>query len=258
MKSEALARGLAKMKHGFRKHGPEIYTGAGIIFGIGALVMGVIGTIKATKKVEEVKEEVQEDKLPVKEVVKHTWPYYIPAIALEAASITCMVGSNSASRKAIGALSTAYSLSESAFKRYKEKVVESLGEKKEAEIHDAVLDDVVKGNPPKTTNIIETVHGTTLCFDSITGQYFTSSIPYIKEVINTINHRMLTNGDDYATFNEWAYELGIEESWIGEQLGWNVNRQLMDVYFSAKVTQDGQPCVVLDYAVPPIYHYMDL
>ena len=256
MKSEKLAKSLAKFRHGFMKHSPEIYTGAGIACGIGALVVGIVGAIRATKKVDEIKEEQEVEKLPAKEVIKHTWPYFIPAVGLEIASASFMLGANSVSRKTIGALSTAYSLSEGAYRRYKEKVVETLGEKKEKEIHEAVLDEAVKDKPPKKEYIIETTHGDVLFFDVVTGQYFTSCIQYVKEVINNLNRRMLC--EDYVSHNELAYELGEEESISGEKLGWNIKKGLIDVYFSAKVMQDGRPCVVLEYSVPPMYHYMDM
>lgn len=256
MKSNKWTQGLAKIRHGFVKHSPEIYTGAGIACGLGALVVGIVGAIKATKKVEKIKEEAGVEKLPVKEVAKHTWPYFIPAIGLEIASASFMLGSNSVSRKTIGALSTAYSLSEGAYRQYKEKIVETLGEKKEKEIHEAVLDDAIKKKPPKSEYIIETTHGDVLFFDVVTGQYFTSCIPYVKETINALNHRMLC--EDYVSHNELAYELGLEESISGEKLGWNIKKGLIEVYFSAKVMPDGRPCVVLEYSLPPMYHYADM
>ena len=244
---------LERLKHNFLKRQPEIYTGAGIVFGVAALVLGVVGTVKACKRVEEVKKEQETDKLPVKEVAKHTWAYYIPALVAEGVSITFMIGSNKASKHAIAALSTAYSLSETAFKRYKDQVVQSFGEKKEKEVREKVNDNIIEKRPPQKEIIIETDHGDTLFFDVVSGQYFTSNIEVIKQIINELNRRMLL--ENYISLNEFYRELGIEEADCGEWLGWNIEKGYINVYFDAKLTKNGQPCAVLNYSVPPIYNY---
>lgn len=52
--------------------------------------------------------------------------------------MTCLIGASSVNLRRNAALATAYTLSESALKEYREKVVETIGEKKEQAVQDAV------------------------------------------------------------------------------------------------------------------------
>ena len=64
--------------------------------------------------------------------------------------------------------------------------------------------------------------------------------------------------DMYVSLNELYYELGLEGTKLGEQMGWNVDRGLIDLKFSATFSADDRPCIVLDYRVPPMYDYQNM
>lgn len=253
MDSRVFVKALTKLKHGFVKNKSSILTGASIIFGMGAVGTAVFGTIKAVRKVDEVKEEKGVEKLEPKDLVKTVLPCYIPTAGLELASIACLIGSAKAHKDSIAALSTAYSLSESAFKAYKEKVTETIGEKKEEAIREKISEDKIVNHPPAKQLIINTGDGDTLFYDSVSGRYFTSNIEHIKKSVNDLNRRMID--EIYISLNELYYELKLEEVDCGNMLGWNIDRGYISIHFSAKLTQDQKPCVVLEYSVPPLYNY---
>ncbi len=64
-----------------------------------------------------------------KDIIKTAWPCYIPA-AVGAISVFCLIGASSTNLRRNAALATAYTLSESTLKEYQEKVVETIGEKR--------------------------------------------------------------------------------------------------------------------------------
>ena len=62
----------------------------------------------------------------------------------------------------------------------------------------------------------------------------------------------------YISLNELYYELGLRCTEQGNELGFNINDGLIDIDFSAILSDDERPCVVLSYRVAPRYGYGDL
>lgn len=242
------------LKDTFKKRTPEILTGIGIAGMITTTILAVKATPKAVMLLNERKEELETEKLPVTDVIKTTWKCYIPSAITCGASIACLIGASSVNFKRNAALATAYKLSETALAEYRDAVVETIGEKKERDIRDKVAEKRVKKNPVTKSDVIVTGNGTTLCLDSISGRYFQSSMQKIESAKNKINERMLC--DNYVSLNDLYDELGMECTKIGEDLGWNIfGDGLLDISFSSQLTDDGTPCLVMDYSVEPRHNY---
>lgn len=237
------------------KHSPEILTGLGITGMITTTIMAVKATPKALDIINDMEYEKGDILTPV-EKVKATWKCYIPSAITGTLSITCLIGASSVSSKRNAVLATAYKLSESALKEYQEKVVETIGEKKEEKIRDAIAKDVIEHNPVKNNEVIITDNGDTLCYDAISGRYFKSNIDKINKIVNELNRTML--GDMYVSLNDFYYELGLKGTDLGDQLGWNINRGFIDLRFSTQLSEDDTPCLVIDYSVPPRYDFQSL
>ena len=247
---------IKTIRSGLAKHSPAILTALGITGMIGTTVLAVKATPKALDLIENKKEELDKDKLTVVETVKATWKCYAPAAVTCVTSAACLIGASSVHTKRNAALATAYKLSESALIEYRDKVVETIGEKKEQSVRDAIAKDHVEKNPVTNNEVIITDRGYTLCYDELSGRYFYSDIEKIKKAANELNRQMLN--DMYVSVNELYYELGLEGTKLGEQMGWNVDRGLIDLKFSATVSADDRPCIVLDYRVPPMYDYQNM
>ena len=235
------------------KHSPEILTGIGIAGMITTTILAVKATPKALTLVEDKKKELElypADKLTTIETVKATLKCYIPAAVTGITAITCLIGANSVSSRRNATLATACNLSATALTEYKEKVIETIGEKKERTIRDKVAEERVKNEPVNPSAIIVSGNGNTRCFDTITKRRFISDIEAIKKIVNELNRRMI-NGDDYVSLNDFYYELGLDGSSIGDELGWNVSDGLIELDFSAQLDKDGVPCIVIDYTVTP-------
>lgn len=244
------------IRSGLSKHSPEILTGLGIAGMITTTVLAVKATPKALKLIEEKKEELHTDELTVVETVKATWKSYIPAAVSGVVSVGCLIGANSVNAKRNAALATAYQLSSTALADYKEKMIEAVGEKKEKAVRDKIAQDKVDKDPVESSNVIITGTGKTLCYDPQFGQYFESTIDDIKRAVTELNYRMIDQGEEYVSLNDFYDELGVDRIDVGEQLGWNIGRDgKVVVHTSATIAKNNTPCVVIHYEVAPKYDY---
>lgn len=235
------------------KHSPEILTGIGVTGMITTTVLAVKATPKAIMLIESRKDELETEKLTVVETVKAAWKPYVPAAALCLASATCIVGASAVNYKRNAALATAYAISESTLVRYRDKVIETLGEKKEKEVREKVAQDEVNNNPVSNSQVIITAKGDTLCRDAISGRYFKSDIDKIKKVVNELN-RQLTY-QHYVSLNDLYYELGLDGVKTGSLMGWNLDDGLIELDFNACLAEDDEPCLVIDYTIAPKYDF---
>lgn len=236
------------------QHSPEILTGIGVAGMITTTFLAVKATPKALILIREAEFEKDRD-LSSTEKIRACWRPYIPAIITGTVSTTCLIGASSVSLRRNAALATAYTLSETALKEYRAKVVETIGEKKESAVRDAIAKDKIEQNPVTTKEVIFTEKGGTLCYDVISGRYFKSDIEQLRRVANELNRRMID--EMYISVNDMYYELGLPliSSSIGDDIGWNVDRGLIEFNFSSQLADDGTPCLVVDYSVVPRYNY---
>lgn len=235
------------------KRSPEILTGLGIAFGISTTITAIKATPKALMVIEERKLDLDTDKLGVVETVKVVWPYYVLPTVTGAMSIFCLIGANSVNAKRNAALATAYTLSEAALTEYKDKVVQTIGEKKEKTVRDAIAKDKVEKNPVSEKQVIMIGNGTSLCLDPLSGRYFETDINVLKKEINELNETLLF--DSYVSLNDFYEKIGLESTKMGDILGWNISQGLIEMDYSTQTTDDGRPCLVLDFVNPPTYDY---
>lgn len=236
-----------------KKNAPEILTGLGITGMITTTVLAVKATPKALMLIEEKKLDLDKEELTPVEVVRTVWPCYISPLILGCMSIGFLVGANSVHTRRNAAIATAYALSETALKDYRDKVVETLGEKKDRTVRDAIAKDKIEQNPVSKNEIIITDKGDTLCYEPLSGRYFKSDIDKIKKAINEINRRLLF--DNYISLNDFYDAIGLSETKMGDDLGWNVQQSLLEVDFSSQLADDGTPCLVIDFEKAPTYDY---
>jgi len=235
------------------KRSPEILTGIGIAGMITTTVMAVKATPKALVLIEERYRDESDERPRWKTYIKGAWTCYIPSAVVGTLSIFCLIGASSVNVRRNAALATAYTLSESALKEYQEKVIETIGEKKEESVRDAVAKDRVDRNPVSSREVIITERGNTLCYDVISGRYFKSDMDKLKKIENELNRRL--RDEMYISLNEFYYEIGINPISIGYDLGWNIDHGYIELTFSSQLADEGTPCLVIDYRVAPRYEY---
>lgn len=236
-----------------KKHSPEILTGIGIAGMITTTVMAVRATPKAMRLIEDRYREEPDERPRWITYIKGAWTCYIPAAVTGCISVFCLIGASSVNVRRNAALATAYTLSESALKEYQEKVIETIGEKKEQSVKDAIAKDRIDRDPVTSREIIITERGNTLCYDAISGRYFKSDIDKLKKAENELNCQM--RDEMYISLNEFYYEIGLNPTSIGDDLGWNIDHGYIDLQFSSQLADEGTPCLVIDYQIAPRYEY---
>ena len=244
---------INNFKTSVSKHSPEILTGIGIAGMITTTVLAVKATPKALYLIEDRKDELETNKLSVLETVKTVWKPYIPAVVSGTFSIACIVGASSVNAKRNAALATAYKLSEEAFTVYKQKVVETIGEKKENAVREKVDQERIDKNPVSDNQVFITEKGNTLFYDGVSGRYFKSDIESIKKAINVVNREM--NYSNYVSLSEFYDEIGLAHTNVSDYLGWNLDDGLIDIHFGTRIADNDEPCIVLDYHIVPRYDF---
>lgn len=231
---------------------PHILTSMAVAGVITTPILAVGVTPKVMRIIQN-EEEYLGRPLTKPEIFKLVWKYYVPATGVGISSIGCIIGANSINTKRNAALAGLYSLTETAFKEYQAKIVETIGQNKELKVRDEIARDQLSDNPTAGNGIIITGNGDVLCYDSTTGQYFRSDIEKIRQVVNEINYRL--RSENWLSLNEFYFELGLKTTTIGEEVGFNINSGILEVNYSSQLADNGQPCLVLTYKVYPRYDY---
>ena len=241
---------------------PTILTVMGVTGLVGTVVLAVKATPEAMRRIED------EDALrgsddpmyyaqkisPMSKLdhVKAGWKPYIPAALSGAVSIACILGANSVHNKRNAAVIGLYTLSESAYKEYREKVASTIGDKKEREVRSEIVKDHILENPARNTEIFVTGTGDQLCYDDLTGRYFMSSAEKIRKAQNDVNATCIN--DMYASQNDFYRLIGLPPVALGEEVGWRPD-VMMDISFDSHLDADNKPCLALVYRVAPIRGY---
>lgn len=237
----------------WKENKASILFGAGISASIISVIEAINQTPKALQNIEAAKKKQKVEKLTAWETVKATWKNYAPVFAAELIAVTCLSASDIAHERTRAALFDAYTLSEAAFRSYSNKVIETLGEKKEQQVRDAIAEDEMKSHPVNNAEVIITGIGNTLCFDKMSGRYFTSDIESLRRVQNDLNAELNTSIDGRVSENEYYYAIGLEDLPNGDDRGWNLEiTGLLDFAFSSKLAENGEPCLVIQQRTRPV------
>lgn len=142
---KGLVDGIGKT---LRRRAPEVLTGVGIAGMMTTTVLAVKATPEAIRRIEARKKAEHHQKLTAVQTVQTAWKCYIPAGVTGVVSVTCLIGASVTNGRRNAALATAASLAETSLREYRSKVVETIGEKKEEAILDAVDRERMEKNPP--------------------------------------------------------------------------------------------------------------
>lgn len=245
----SLKRTLNVVGDGLKRNSPTILTALGVV-GLGAsLVMTVKSTLHAKELIEDA-EFKKGSVLTKEEVVKTAWKAYIPPVITATITGAAIIGINSTHKKRYTALAGLYTMSETALKDYQDQVLSEIGPKKAEKIKGDIIQNKLDDNPLSNNEIIKTGHGSTLCYDVLSGRYFESDIEFLKEARNSFNHKLITGSPLWLSVNDFYAEINLSPIWLGQQYGWSPD-DLMELYEDSKLADNGDPCYVLDFSVRP-------
>jgi hypothetical protein len=224
MNLSRVQQGVKNLGGVISRNSPAILTGLGCA---GVLTTAIL-TGRATLRASEIlKMEAPDEQLPATEIVKLTWKVFIPPVLVGASSIACIIGANTINTHRNAALAALYSLSETAFREYKEKVVEEIGRNKELKVRDSIAQDRVTTNPVGDRTIIFTGNGEVLCYDALCDRYFKSSAEKIRQQVLELNEDL--RNDMWLDLNDLYYAIGLPSTKLGNQVGFDMDKGYIQV-----------------------------
>lgn len=186
-----------------------------------------------------------------REIFDLTWQYYLPPVLMGVATISCVVGAQAVNARRQAALIGAYTVAERAFNEYKEKVIETVGDKKEQGIREEIAKDRIEASKEDSKQIV--ISGANvLCYDVISGRYFQSDIETLRRAMNDINEQCINS--EYASLNEFYSKVGLPQLPMGETMGWNTTNML-ELKFSYIPSEDGRPTLAVEFREQPKMEY---
>ena len=255
------------------KHAPTILVTIGCITEVLAVVTGAEAGKKASdilaeerkKRYEEDIEDadkelglIEPDDIPISfaDKVKLTWMCWVPPIMVSAAGITAIILAHRSHLDRHFAMVAAYEGLRTTYSEYRHQVVERIGDKKEAEIRGEVAQKMVDRQPPTDKEVLMVTDGEVLCLDSTSGRYFKCSIEKIRRIENELNKRLMT--EMWIPLNDLYYELGLQSTTTGRELGWNINRDgFIHFDYDSALDPNNNPCLVLGLLVEPREDYSE-
>lgn len=246
----------------FKKNGPDLCIGFGIVSMFAGTVSAAMATPKALKDIEKYKERrLKEDEnykfKPLDVFKAGAWKHYIATFALSVGGAISICQGVRGKNERYAELLTLYSMSEDTLKEYQQKVIEKFGEKKEAEIHEEMAQEKVNDTQLVYNDVIITRYGDSLFLDPISNKYFTYDIEKIRAAVNRLNQRLMV--EMYISINDLYDELNLKCIDDIADVGWNIEQGLINIQFRYVAGPDDRPCAVLDYSMnKPRHDYTSL
>lgn len=231
----------------------------GTILAIGAsvgVVLTAIETGKASIKAEKLIEmNSAEPAYTTKEKVKDCWKFYLPAAALGAGTIACILGSNALNKKQIASLTAGYMALGKAYQEYRREVAEHVGAEHEKEIYKDAR-SVLK---EPTSNMVE---DKLLCYEPISKRYFRATEAALLEAFYSLNRDFALNG--YASMNDLYNYLGLDyipegdlKGWCADYLAADWEYFWIDFSYLKQKTDDGLEVYYVEAYQEPIDDYLN-
>ena len=183
-------------------------------------------------------------------VIKLYVRIYAPPTIAVLATGACIVGAHSISVKRESSLLLAYEGTRSMYDRYRASVQDRLGPEEKQ-----IAEKAASKAQPVPRETIVYGEGDCLFYDAYRGRYFKSTVNKIDRVVNELNYTLLR--EMCVSLNEFYAGIGLEGISLGDQLGWNEQRQI-EVHYGSRVTEEGRACIVLDFVIEPTERWYKL
>lgn len=270
-KNQAIQKMLHKSGLYVRKYSPVALS---CVASVGVVVTAVVA-VKATPKAVmliQADSRKNHDGDPYaatkKEAVVAAWKCYIPAVAIGASTIACIMGANALNRHQQAALTSAYALVQNSYKEYKDKLKELYGE----EAHNAIMDSIVKeqckdisitskgGWYNSTLDFGEGMEPevTRTFYDAFSQRYFESTIEKVIQAEYHLNRNFMLAGT--IPLNDFYEFLGLENTELGDTVGWSsVNGDIYWIDFNHHrlTLDDGMEIYVIEMVFEPTPDWME-
>lgn len=248
-----------------KQNSPALLTAAAVAGVATTVFLSVRATFKAADRIWEsefqavqvadVVELRSRNELTPVEKFKLIAPLYVPAAAVGGVTVMAIIMANTISSRRTAALMSVYTLTETAFREYQDKVIETAGERKEKAIVDAIAQDHIDADPPTKKDMV-LIDNNVLVRDDWSQRYFHSTIEKIRSVQNDLNEALIS-GDGFVSLNDFYMGLSLAPSVGGELVGWSAENKVNISYSTgfAGDDQEGVPCLVIGFRAKPMQDY---
>lgn len=239
------------------QNAPAILTGMGVAGVLSTAYLaekaGRKGALRVQKAWEEGEyDDIQDTRLAyVTKTLQLQWKYFIPVALSSAATIGFIISAQTVNHRRQAALMSALTLSETAYREYREKVITQMGKTADRKVTEEVAQDQVDSHKG---DVIVLGKGNHLCYESVTGRMFRSDIETIRKAENEINRHI--NNEMYASLNDFNRLIGLPVTDIGDTIGWNTDKHL-DLQFTSRLVDD-EPVIHIGYWNMPSVTYQQL
>ncbi len=251
---DTICRGLFKVGRNLKRNSPTILTCISAVGFIGTVVMAVRATPKAVKLIEAdscKNHEGDSNAYTKKEAVCSAWKCYLPATAAGVATIACMFGANALNKRQQASIASAYALLDQAYKEYRGKATELLGEDGDKHIREEIAKDkCVKKQPPED--------GYMMFCDEYRGECFERTMTQVIQAEYHFNRNFALRGE--ASLNEFYKFLDLEPIVGGDEIGWDIafgeefyGYSWIDFEHEKFTMEDGMECCLINYPFPPTH-----
>jgi len=231
---------------------PTILTTLSVTGTLATAYLSGKATLKANKILNDAQNErdpFEDDyKMDLREKVALVWKEFVPAAGVAVVTIACMVAANRIGARRVAALATAYTIAEKAAVTYKDKVVETIGKKKEEAVRTAIAQDEIDRHPISRETVFVEGGGGDLFRDGWSGRYFNSTVARLEKAANQINSTL--NSDFSATLSDFYDQVGLDRTDESDMVGWNSDCPL-ELEFTWASTPDERPCGVVRFRKVP-------
>lgn len=268
----SIARKVAAQSFLAKQNSPRILFVGGVVGMVGSTVLAC----RATLKLEEVLDDVEQQKRQAQSVKGHVdspnyngeatysdnelrkdltiinlrgvgtiAKLYAPSILLGAASIAALTKSHNLLQDRNLAITAAYATLDGAFRKYRERVVERYGEEADREmVYESETVDLIDEETGKIVTINRAIDapGSAYArfFDQFSSRNFSQdpdvNLVFLHSVQNQVNDRLMTRG--HVFLNEVYDALGLEHTKAGAVTGWRWNKDSGDNYIDFGIWND--------------------
>jgi hypothetical protein len=228
---------------------PALLTAIGVTGAITTAVLAGKAGFKAARVLDyehhHFLDEDMNEKDILKKQVEFTWKLFVPAVGTGVVTVICIVLANRVSSKRSAAMASAYAVTQEAFREYKTKVIDKLGDNKEQKIADEVSQDRVNRITPPAYIVS---NANSLWMDMYSGRYFNCDMETIRAAVNDINEEIFNGG--FPSLTDFWEMIGLAKTTDSDEIGWNTDNPLK-VHYAAAV-YDGRPVGTIEFRTAPV------
>lgn len=243
----AITRTIARQALITEANSPTLLFGAGVVGMIGSTVLACRATLKihqildtAEADLAVIRDNAENPDYPSMERKRDTGVVlvrsgvrlarlYAPAAAVGVISVAALTKSHNILNDRNTALAAAYTAVDKAFNRYRERVVEDVGEEKDREYRHGVMEftDTTDGKKHKVRNRVNPLETPSMYarfFDRLSPQWSRESeynLTFLRCQQNWYNDKLKARG--HVFLNEVYDGLGLERTKAGQVVGWVIS-----------------------------------